>query len=149
MPSPYPVAPSAEVTDEIHGRTVADPYRPLEHPDDPATVAWVAAENEVTDAFLSGVHARADIRARVAELWDYPKKGAPFERGSRWFQLRNTGLQAQSVLFTGRSADDEGRVLIDPNFLSDDGTVSLTGMGFSDDGGRLAWATSSGGSDWM
>ena len=149
MPSPYPVAPAAEVADELHGRIIADPYRPLEDPDDPATVAWVAAENEVTDSFLSGVRTRADIRARVAELWDYPKKGVPFQRGSRWFQLRNTGLQAQSVLFTGRSADDEGRVLIDPNLLSDDGTVSLTGMGFSDDGGRLAWATSTGGSDWM
>ena len=149
MPPSYPDAPSADVTDELHGQRIADPYRPLEDPDDPATVAWVAEENELTEAFLSGVASRAEIRSRVAELWDYPKKGVPFEHGGRWFQLRNTGLQAQSVLFTAGSAGGEGRVLIDPNLLSEDGTVSLTGMGFSDDLGWVAWATSSGGSDWM
>src|SRR5215472_10531814 len=99
MPPRYPDAPSADVIDDLHGQPIADPYRPLEDPDDPATVAWVGAENALTDEFLSGVLDRAGIRARVAELWDYPKKGAPFQHGGRWFQLRNTGLQAQSVLF--------------------------------------------------
>jgi prolyl oligopeptidase len=149
MPRAYPSPPSADVTEELHGLVVADPYRPLEDPDDPATVAWVAEENAVTEAFLSGVDRRADIRARVAELWDYPKKGVPFQHGGRWFQLRNTGLQAQSVLFTAGTAGAEGRVLIDPNLLSSDGTISLTGTGFSDDSGWLAWATSERGSDWM
>ena len=133
----------------LHGEEVPDPYRPLEDPDDPATVAWVHEENLVTSRFLSAVPARSEIRARIAELWDYPKAGAPFERGGRWFQMRNSGLQAQSVLYLSDRPADGGQPLIDPNAMSEDGTVSLTGIGVSHDGRRLAWATSQAGSDWM
>jgi prolyl oligopeptidase len=109
----------------------------------------VKEENELTSRFLQGVGSRAAIRSRVAELWNYPKWGVPFERGGVWFQMRNSGLQAQSVLYVADSPGASGRVLIDPNTLSDDGTVSLTGLGVSDDGALVAWAASSGGSDWM
>jgi prolyl oligopeptidase len=149
VPGPYPLAPRRDLVEVLHGTTVADPYRPLEDPDDPAVVSWVKAENEVTDRFLSGIPGRDAIQARISELWDYPKRGVPFERGGRWFQMRNTGLQAQSVLFVSDRPDEEGRVLIDPNEMSEDGTVSLTGLGVSDDGALVAWAVSEAGSDWM
>jgi prolyl oligopeptidase len=149
IPDRYPEAPSAHVVELLHGTEVPDPFRPLEDPDAPATVAWVAEQNRITEDFLAGVAARREIRARVAELWDYPKSGVPFERGGRWFQRRNPGLQAQSVLYLAEAPGSEGRVLIDPNTLSADGTVSLTGLGVSDDGSLVAWATSSAGSDWM
>ncbi len=53
----------------------------------------------------------------------------PFQRGKRWFQTRNSGLQNQSVLYVMTSPDDEGRALLDPNLLSEDGTVALSGAG--------------------
>src|SRR5438270_4019607 len=149
MAPSYPTAPTADVVDVLHGERVPDPYRPLEDSDAPATVAWVAAENEESERFLAAVPSRAGLRSRIAELWDYPKQGAPFERGGRWFQMRNSGLQAQSVLYVADGPGQAGEVLIDPNGLSEDGTVSLTGLGVSDDGKSVAWATSSGGSDWM
>ena len=91
----------------------------------------------------------AKIQARLTELWDYPKASAPFQRGGRYFQFRNTGLQNQDVLFVQESLDGEGRVLIDPNGLSTDGTVALTGWAVSEDGRWLAYATSASGSDWV
>ena len=145
----YPTAPTADVVEVLHGEEVRDPHRPLEDPDADSTVSWVREQNALTEAFLSEVASRPAIRSRIAGLWDYPKQGVPFERGGRWFQMRNSGLQAQSVLYVSEAPGQEGRVLIDPNLLSDDGTVSLTGLGVSDDGQLLAWATSSGGSDWM
>ena len=149
MASRYPPPPTADVVEDHHGEKVADPYRPLEDPDSPATVEWVEAENRITFEYLERIEARPAIRERIAELWDYPKSGVPFERGRRWFTLRNSGLQAQSVLYVSDAPTDTGRVLIDPNTLSEDGTVSLTGLGVSDDGLEAAWATSRAGSDWM
>jgi prolyl oligopeptidase len=137
----YPLPPQSDI--------VEDPYRSLEDPDDPAIQAWVKAENELTEEILSAVPSRDEIRARITTLWDYPKAGVPFERGDRWFQMRNAGLQAQSVLWVAPSPTEEGRVLIDPNEFSPDGTVSLTGLGVTDDGSLVAYATSAGGSDFL
>jgi prolyl oligopeptidase len=61
----------------------------------------------------------------------------------------NQGLQNQAVLYRARGLDATGEILLDPNGLSPDGTVSLAGLSFSDDGTLMAWATASGGSDWM
>lgn len=135
--------------DDFHGEQVADPYRWLEDTNAPDTRAWIDAENEVTEAWLSRVPQREEIRRRLSELWDYPRVTAPFQRGRRWFQMRNSGLQNQSVLYVMDGPRDDGRVLLDPNELSDDGTIAVTSFEVTDDGELLAYATSAGGSDWM
>ena len=145
----YPHTPTVDQVDDYHGTKVADPYRWLEDPDAPAVREWVAGQNRVTQAWLGEVSARPAIRARLAELWDHPRAGAPWRRGEAWFQLRNTGLQNQDVLWTMAAPDAVGRVLLDPNELSADGTVALSALAISEDGLRLAYATSAAGSDWM
>jgi prolyl oligopeptidase len=146
---PYPMAHRGDVVDELHGELVDDPYRWLEDTDAPETVAWIEAENAVTEAYLAAVASREEIRARLTALWDYPKLGVPFERAGRYFQFRNSGLQDQAVLYVMTSLDDEGAVLLDPNELSPDGTVAISGAEVSQDGALLAYATSLSGSDWM
>ncbi len=126
-----------------------DPYRWLEDTYNDETTAWVTAQNALTEKVLAAAPMRAEIRARLTEVWDYPRRGVPYERAGRWFQLRNTGLQPQSVLYLMESADDEGRVLLDPNTFSDDGTVALMATEVSPDGRLLAYATSAAGSDWV
>ncbi len=145
----YPTARTVDQVDDYHGTPVVDPYRWLEDVDSPETRAWIAAQNELTFSFLEGIPARATIRQRLTELWDYPKALAPLKRGGRYFQLRNSGLQNQDVLYTLESLDAEARVLLDPNTLSPDGTVALTAWAVSKDGRRLAYATSASGSDWL
>jgi prolyl oligopeptidase len=146
----YPQTPAGPTADDYHGHRIADPYRWLEDPDSAQTAAWIRAQNEVTEAWVSGVGAREQIRARLTELWDHPRTSAPYRRGERWFQLRNTGLQNQDVLFTmAAPGGDQGRVLLDPNGLSEDGTVALTVAEPSEDGSLLAYATSAAGSDWQ
>ncbi|MBA2316887.1 MAG: S9 family peptidase [Euzebyales bacterium] len=148
-PLSYPPAPTSDVVDDYHGTKVADPYRPLEDTDAPETAAWIAAQNGLSEAWLGEVGARDEIRERLTELWDHPRVGVPFRRGGRWFQLRNSGLQDQDVLYVMDAPSDDGRVLVDPNSLSDDGTVALMDTSVTDDGRLLAYATSAAGSDWL
>ncbi|MGZ8563297.1 MAG: prolyl oligopeptidase family serine peptidase [Candidatus Limnocylindria bacterium] len=144
----YPTAPTADQVDDFHGERIADPYRPLEDTDAPATRAWIEAQNALTARVLDEASARPAIRRRLAELWDHPRAGAPWRRGDRWFQLRNTGLQDQDVLWTADAPEAEGNALIDPNTLSDEGTTALSAIEVSDSGELVAYAVSDSGSDW-
>ena len=148
-PLVYPPSRTVDQVDDYHGTPVADPYRWLEDPDAPETRAWVEAQNEVTFGFLDRIPEREGLRQRLTELWDYAKAWAPVKRGGRYFQLRNSGLQNQDVLYVLEALDGEPRVLLDPNLLSEDGTVALTAWSASPDGRWLAYATSAAGSDWL
>jgi prolyl oligopeptidase len=144
----YPAPPTDASVDEYHGALIADPYRPLEDSDAPAIREWIAAQNRLTARVLDGLPARRSIRERLAEVWDHPRAGAPWRRGDTWFQLRNTGLQDQDVLWAADGPEAEGRVLIDPNGLSDHGTVALAAIAVARSGELVACATSAAGSDW-
>ena len=144
----YPAPPTSDQVDDYHGTRIADPYRPLEDANAPGTKAWIAAQNALTESVLEGVAARPAIRDRLAQLWDFPRASVPWRRGRRWFQLRNTGLQDQDVLWTAREAADEGRVLLDPNGLSATGTTALGSIAVSESGELAACALSDAGSDW-
>jgi prolyl oligopeptidase len=144
----YPETQQVNQIDIYHGVEVADPYRWLEDPDSPETKAWVEAQNQVTFSYLNQIPQREEIKNRLTQVWDYAKYGIPFKRGDRYFYYKNDGLQNQSVLYVLNSLDDEPRVLIDPNLLSEDGTVSLSGLAISKDGNLMAYALSYSGSDW-
>jgi prolyl oligopeptidase len=145
----YPIAPRGDVVDVYHGHAVPDPYRWLEDGDAPAARAWIEAEAELTERFLAAIPARAAIRQRITTLWNYERFGLPRRVGNAYVYSKNTGLQNQAVVYVAPALDGPARVLIDPNGLSTDGTVALTGTSFSDDGRYMAYATSASGSDWM
>lgn len=126
-----------------------DLYRWLEDPDSPATMAWVAEQNRRSEAFLSAIPSRKVIRDRLTVLWNYERCSPPAKYGDWYFFSKNDGLQPQAVLYKSRALDGPADVLIDPNALSEDGTVALAAMSVSEDGRRLAYALSSSGSDWM
>jgi prolyl oligopeptidase len=127
---------------------VADPYRWLEDVDSQETKAWIEAQNAVTSAFLDGIDQRDAIRQRLTELWNFERYSEPVQRGGRYFFTRNDGLQNQSVLYVAESLDGTPRELLDPNRLSEEGTVALAGWEPSDDGRLLAYGLAASGSDW-
>ncbi|MCL0079048.1 prolyl oligopeptidase family serine peptidase [Dehalococcoidia bacterium] len=145
----YPESPRTDRDDIIHGVQVPDPYRPLEEIESEQTAKWIEAENEVTFDYLRQIPLRDKICQRISELWDYEKYDLPFKRGGRYFFRRNDGLQNQSVLYWAESLEAEPKVLLDPNTLSEDGTVALTGGAVSEDGKLLAYGLSASGSDWQ
>jgi len=145
----YPEAAKVDHVDDYHGTKVADPYRWLEDPDSPQTKAWVDAENKLTFGFLEGIPVRGRLRDRLTKLWNYERYTVPVKRGGRYFFSRNDGLQNQNVYYWMTSLDGEPKLLLDPNKLSEDGTVALSGLSYSDDGKYMAYSVSSGGSDWQ
>lgn len=145
----YPISQPSDCTDELHGLKVADPYRWLEDPNSEATKRWVEEQNRLTFGYLEQLPARPRLLERLTALWNFPKSGSFFKRGGRYFSYRNSGLQNQSVLCVQDSLDSEARVLLDPNTLSEDGTVALGRSAVSRDGQWLAYSLSSSGSDWQ
>jgi prolyl oligopeptidase len=145
----YPKTRAVEQTDDYFGTKVEDPYRWLEDDNSKETKAWVEAQNKLTFAYLAAIPQRESIKKRLTELWNHERFGMPSKQGPWYVYSRNSGLQNQSVLYKARSLDGAPEVLLDPNTLSADGTVALAGSAFSDDGSRLAWASASGGSDWV
>jgi prolyl oligopeptidase len=143
----YPPTPTTNQVDEYFGVKVADPYRWLEDDNAPATKAWVEAENRVTFDYLARIPQRAAIQHRLTTLWNYERYGIPFKQGGRYFYFKNDGLQNQSVLHTLATLEGEPRVLLDPNTLSADGTVALSGSAVSEDGNYLAYGLATAGSD--
>ncbi|MEZ2239408.1 prolyl oligopeptidase family protein [Microcoleus sp.] len=148
-PLSYPTTRKIDQTDDYHGVPVSDPYRWLENPDSEETQAWVEAQNAVTFGYLKEIPAREKIKQRLTQLWNYERYGIPFKQGDRYFYYKNDGLQNQSILYTLTSLDGEPQVLIDPNTLSEDGTVALGGMALSEDGKLMAYGLSTSGSDWQ
>ena len=145
----YPKTNKVVQTDDYHGTKVSDPYRWLEDDNSAETKAWVEAQNKVTFDYLNTIPERATLKTRLTELWNYEKYSAPFKRGSKYFYYKNDGLQNQSVLYVADSVKDKGRVLLDPNKLSADGTVAFSGMSISDDGKLMAYGLAGAGSDWQ
>lgn len=146
---PYPVAPSDATVDEYFGTKVADPYRPLENDTAAATEQWVEAENALTRAYLLQIPFRDQLIRRLTELNNYKKNGLPFyEYDGKWYKFENDGLQNQSILYRMDKIGDTPQVFLDPNALSDDGTVALTGLNMSRSGKYTAYTISRSGSDW-
>jgi prolyl oligopeptidase len=144
--------PETRVTDAVdtYGQlSVADPYRWLEELDSPDVAAWVAAQNAVTFAHLASLPLRRHFTERLTELWDYPRTGLPVIEGGRLFYSSNSGLQRQAPVYMRSGVFDPPSVVLDPNALSPDGSVSLAQYMPSPDAKLLAYAVSAGGADWQ
>src|SRR5690606_36150740 len=143
----YPDTRRGDQVDVYHGERVADPYRWLET-DSAETRRWIETQNALAQPWLEAIPAREKIKQRLTELWNYERYGVPVKRGGRYFYLRNDGLQNQSVLYVADALDASPRVLLDPNTLSEDGTIALGEFAPSPDGKLLAYSLSDGGTDW-
>ncbi len=144
----YPRAWRSDHVDDYFGVEVEDPYRWLEDPADPRTKRWVAQESNLARKYLDTLPTLESRTAQMTRLLNYPRTSAPRSREDLRFWTHNTGLQSQAVIKVGDSDGGNARVLVDPNTLSVDGTVSVPQWAPSGDGTRLAWATSDKGSDW-
>src|SRR3954453_17532320 len=139
---------TGDVVDDYFGNKIADPYRWLEDDDAPETRSFVDEHNLAFRSFVQG-DVRERFKSRIRELANYPKIGAPHREGTRYFFSKNEGLENQSVLYLpDGSLHPDPRTLIDPNTLSTDGTVALSGLAYTHDGELLACGVSSGGREW-
>jgi len=144
----YPETKTVDQVDDYFGTKVADPYRWLEDDNAEEVKAWVQAENAVTFGYLDTIPFRPRIKARLTEIFNYPRYSSPFRVGEYYFFTKNDGLQNQSVYYVQKGLDGEPEVFIDPNALSPDGTVRIGILGPSMNDKYLAISRGEAGSDW-
>lgn len=144
----YPETAKGNQVDVYFNDSVSDPYRWLEDDRSEETADWVKRQNEFTFTYLSQIPYRDSMRSRLEKLYNYERVGAPFKEGPHTYYFKNDGLQNQSVIYrVVEGGEDE--VFFDPNKLSEDGTVSLSGLQFTKDGSLMAYSISRGGADWQ
>jgi prolyl oligopeptidase len=146
----YPETKKVDTVDTYFGTEVKDPYRWLEDDRSTETEAWVREQNKVTYGYLNEIPYRDQLNDRLTEIWNYEKVGAPFFEGDYAYFYKNDGLQNQYVVYRypKDKTEADAEVYLDPNTFSDDGTTSLAGLSFTDDGSMSAHSISEGGSDW-
>ena len=146
----YPPARRDALVEKLHGTDIADPYRWMEELDSPETRTWVEDQAKLARAELDAIPQRATFLKRLRELQDYDKVGVPALTAGRLFYSKKQGLQGQAVVYWREDMKDgKDKVLLDPNTLSKDGTIALSGYDVSDDGKVVAYSLSEAGSDWQ
>jgi prolyl oligopeptidase len=147
----FPESRRDETVDVLHDRKIADPYRWLEDPDSEETRTWVQAQNAYSRAYLDGLATRDWFHRTMLAVVGTPRAGTPDFAGERYLVSRNDGTLAQDQWYVADTVEElraGGRLLIDPNSFSADGTSSLAGYDVSRDGSLVAYQVSDGGSDW-
>jgi len=145
----YPATAKDDIVNEYFGTKVPAPYQWMEDLDSPKVAEWVAAQNKITFDYLAKLPLREHFRKRITELWDYPKVSVPVREGGRYFYSKNTGLQRQWPVYMRPSLTGAATLVLDPNVLSPDGSISLPQWEPSRDGRLLAYGLSEGGADWQ
>ncbi len=144
----YPVAHKDNVVDDFGGTKVADPYRWMEALDSKEVADWVAASNAVAEPYLKSLPLRDHFNKRLTELWNYPRVGLPVVEAGKVFYARNAGLQRQAPVYVRASVSAPPTLVIDPNAISEDGSLSLGQWTPSPDAKWLAYGLAEGGADW-
>lgn len=149
VPTHYPTARlDTTIIDQYFGQQVADPYRWLENDTSVETSEWVNAQRQLTQEYFSHISFRDTYKQRLEQLYNYERVSYPTYSGGRYFFSKNNGLQNQSVIYTQENLEDSPEVFLDPNKLSEDGTVAYAGMSLSKDGKYAAYCIHRNGSDW-
>ncbi len=146
----YHKTKKVDTVDTYFDTEIQDPYRWLEDDMSEETGEWVKAQNAVTFGYLDSIPFRKELKERLSSLWNYEKVGSPFKEGDYTYFYKNDGLQNQYVVYRYKTGDDPStaQVFLDPNTFTDDGTISLGALTFSEDGQTTAYSISEGGSDW-
>ena len=146
-PFMYPETKKEIVIDSFFGQAVEDPYRWLEDDRSKETEDWVKCQNAVTFDYLEQINYRLELEKSLTKLWNYEKRSTPFVEGEYTYFYKNDGLQNHYILYR-QKGKEAPEVFLNPNDFSADGTTSLAGVRFTNDGSRLAYLISEGGSDW-
>jgi prolyl oligopeptidase len=146
----YPKTKKVDTVTNYFGTQVKDPYRWLEDDMSEETARWVEDQNKTTFGYLENIPFREELKQRLTTLWNYEKVGAPFKEGDYSYFYKNDGLQNQYVIYRFKTGQDPDKteVFLDPNTFTEDGTISLGGLSFSENGSLAAYSISEGGSDW-
>ena len=137
------------IVDNFHGTQVADPYRWLEDDTAPEVQQWVQEHHGDFEAYVNSQNTKDALKSRLTDLWHYAKASPPQYNAGYYYTWRNNGLQNQPVLYRSPNLDEIGEIVLDPNSLSEDGTIAVIARSVSPKGNYFAYSLSTSGSDWQ
>ncbi len=144
-PPAYPATERDSTVDDYFGTMVADPYRWLEQMDSPATVAWVTMQRRLTDDYLARLRERQSIARRLGELWNHSRTDVPWREAGKLYFTENSGALRQPALYVADAPGATPRMILDPQWISPDGSIAVGEYAVSPDGRWLAYSVSKGG----
>jgi len=118
--------PPREVQETQFGVTVADPYRWLEDVEDPEVKTWMTARNDYARAVLEDLPGREEVSERLEELLYVDSRTVPVRRGGRLFFWSKPADREKAIFFVQPHDDVEPVELLNPNEMSEDGTLSIS-----------------------
>jgi prolyl oligopeptidase len=146
----YPDAPRLDLTEDLLGHEVSDPYRWLEDAGSPETQGWLRGQDELFRTYGSTLPGVDHLAMRILELTGTGHIGVPVWRRERQFYTRRRPGQEHAVLCTADPGDTEpgaGRTLIDPAVIDPSGKTTLDSWQPDKEGRLLAYQLSEGGSE--
>ena len=144
----YPESKKIEFRENLHGYEISDSYRWLEDFTSDESIEWIQRQNKFTKRYIKKNKYKRGIENYLNQIWESESISIPFKVKEKIFYYFNDGSFQQSKLMIKDCETCEGRVLIDPNTFSEDGTVSLGGTSISNNASHIAYSISDGGSDW-
>jgi prolyl oligopeptidase len=143
----YPKTTAIDFRELLHDTIIEDPYRWLENYNSPEVSDWYKAQNALTTAQLAKIPFRDQLKTRLTELWTYERRSAPRLDAGWYYYYKNDGNDNHDVLFRYHPSNGTEELVLDPNLLSEDGTVSLRFFSVSNNGQLAAFGVSQSGSD--
>jgi prolyl oligopeptidase len=141
----FPATARGDLVETIHGTPVADPYRWLEDGSAPDVQRWSAEQDRFARDQLARLPGRQRLHDRLVQLNAVESMSPPVRRAGRSFYSRRAGQQ--KAIHYWRADDGKTHVLIDPNTLSGDGSVSIKAVTISYDGRSAVYERSQNNSD--
>jgi len=142
----YPPARRLDLTEDIGGHQVSDPYRWLEDDTGAERTGWLSAQTDLFDSFRDELPGRDRLAAQVRELLSTGYVGTPAWRGERCFYTRRDPGAEHGVLYT-RLGDGAEQVLVDPMAIDPSGLTTLDAWQPDKEGRLLAYQLSEGGDE--
>ena len=142
-----PPTPAHPVTDTLHGVAITDPYRWLEDQNSPETRAWLDAQIQYTQTFLSRIPIREKVKQRLAQLSRIDSYGFPTERHGRYFFSRRLANENRGSICMRTGLDGKDEVLVNPADIGKDETTTVFLAGITRDGKLLTYGIRHGGED--
>lgn len=144
---PPPQTRTDNVTETIHGVEIVDPYRWLEDQESPETRAWIDAQNEYTEKVLGQVEGRDRIKQELIPFIRFDSYGTPTKGGNYYIFTRELADENLRSICLREGLDGEDEVLINPEDLSDDLSVTADILQVTEDGEIFAYGLREGGED--
>jgi prolyl oligopeptidase len=136
-----------DVTEVMHGVTVADEYRWLEDQNSAETRAWIAEQNSYTHALLDAWPGRAQVEKRATELIRHGSIRAPFEAGGQLFYRKRSAEQDLFLIYMRHGVDGKDDLLVDPLPMSADHSTNVDILDVSKNGNLMTYLVRKGGAD--